>query len=445
MPHARAHHARASASVRASSRGARSTSSSRRRAPRRKSALFATSGSADARPWVDDVERAIPALSNVRFVMCAPQGPANVGAAARVMQNFGIYDLALVDVGPFVLTTTTRSGDATREISDEASEGEGRAPERASEVLGSEARTTPLCEEAMRYACAADWLLADAERCDDAEEALRGCSFVLATTARPRSGTPLMTAREAAERVREEAKRGKVAVLFGNERTGLTNDELSWAHAAVAIPTAGAGKICRKSLKYTGGTGPTSLNLSHAVGILAYEIFMACGGEATNGEILPEKAKLLTVDEKVTLRNEIVAARRTLDVLRSDVGASTSSASADDGDGEDGDDEDDEEIIAREERAFERILAAAPMHRSDAAALFQLSRRVTAMAKGAVVAPRDGENLLDETVVQCVRSLVDENQAVTIKSARNRLRARLGVSLTNREIARAIARAASDL
>jgi hypothetical protein len=225
----------------------------------------------------------------------------------------------------------------------------------------------------------------------------------------------------------------------------LTNDELSWAHAAVAIPTAGAGKICRKSLKYTGGTGPTSLNLSHAVGILAYEIFMACGGEATNGEILPEKAKLLTVDEKVTLRNEIVAARRTLDVLRSDVGASTSSASADDGDGEDGDDEDDEEIIAREERAFERILAAAPMHRSDAAALFQLSRRVTAMAKGAVVAPRDGENLLDETVVQCVRSLVDENQAVTIKSARNRLRARLGVSLTNREIARASARAASDL
>ena len=123
MPRARAHRARASASVRASSRGARSTSSSRRRAPRRKSALFATSGSADARPWVDDVERAIPALSNVRFVMCAPQGPANVGAAARVMQNFGIYDLALVAVGPFVLPTTTRSGHATREIPGQASRG----------------------------------------------------------------------------------------------------------------------------------------------------------------------------------------------------------------------------------------------------------------------------------------------------------------------------------
>jgi len=144
MPRASAHRARASAPSRSSSRGARGASSSRRRAPRRKSALFAASGPADARPWVDDVERAVPALRNVRFVMCAPQGPANVGAAARVMQNFGIYDLALVDVGPFVLTTTTTRGDATREISDEASEGEGRAPERASEVRGGEARTTPL-------------------------------------------------------------------------------------------------------------------------------------------------------------------------------------------------------------------------------------------------------------------------------------------------------------
>ena len=55
----------------------------------------------------------------------------------------------------------------------------------------------------------------------------------------------------------KEAKRGKVAVLFGNERTGLTNEELAQALACVAIPTAGQG-TCRRSLKYTGGTGPTS-------------------------------------------------------------------------------------------------------------------------------------------------------------------------------------------
>ena len=38
--------------------------------------------------------------------------------------------------------------------------------------------------------------------------------------------------------------------------------------------TAGQGALCRKTLKYTGGTGPTSLNLSQAVGVLAYELFM---------------------------------------------------------------------------------------------------------------------------------------------------------------------------
>lgn len=375
----------------------------------------------------------LPALSNVRFVMCNPQGPANVGAAARVMQNFGVYDLKLVDVGPFVLAAADR---AERGTLDEASEGEGRAPERASTVMGEEAaRTTPLSDEAMRYACAADWLLADAERCQTSEEALKDCSFVLATTARPRSGTPLMTAREAAERIAEEAKRGKVAVMFGNERTGLTNEELSWAHAAVAIPTAGTGKLCRRSLKYTGGTGPTSLNLSHAVGILAYEIFMAISGDDAKGEILPEKQKLLTVDEKVTLKNEIMSARRALDVLTSDVEPDASSLAEKE--------DDDGELSQREEKAFERILAAAPMHRSDAAALFQLSRRVSAMAKGGVVAPHDGENLLDATVVESLRRLTVEadGKIVTVRAARNHLRAELGVSLTNREIERAIARA----
>ena len=368
-------------------------------------------------------------MSDVRFVLCNPQGPANVGACARVMQNFGIYDLKLCDVGPFVLRS-----DEARETLDEASEGEGRSPERASSEMGATAATTaPLSEEAMRYACAADWLLADAERCETVEDALRECTFVLATTARPRSGTPLMTAREAAERVRAEAKNGKVAVLFGNERTGLTNEELSWAHAAVAIPTAGTGKLCRKSLKYTGGTGPTSLNLSHAIGITAYEIFMACSGDDAKGEILPEKQKLLSVDEKVTLRDEIIAARRALDVLTMDIEPSSSTGAEDD----------DDELSAREARAFERILAAAPMHRSDAAALFQLSRRVSAMAKGSVVAQTPGENLLDATIIECVRELVDLDASArpTVKSARGRLRAQLGVSLTNREIERAIERA----
>ena len=393
-------------------------------------------------PWVEDVHDASPEIANVRFVLCSPQGAANVGACARAMQNFGVYELKLVDVGPAVLAEG--SGDAnavtpgtSSGILDEASEGEGRAPERASD------QGAPLSEEALRYACAADWLLEDAERCADVDAALRGCTFVLATTARPRTGTPLMTARDAAKLVAEEAKRGKVAVLFGNERTGLTNEELAWASAAVVVPTAGAGKLCRRSLKYTGATGPTSLNLSHAVGIIAYEIFMACFGDAANGSIEPENQKLLTAEEKVTLRNELVAARRALDVLESDVDTSTASTSS--ASNAEDDEEDEDLMRKRESRSFERLLAAAPVHRSDAAALFQLSRRVSAMKRGAIVTENDEENLLDRTVVECLRALVaaDASRAPTVRNARNHIRAQLGVSLTNREIERALARARS--
>ena len=49
----------------------------------------------------------------------------------------------------------------------------------------------------------------------------------------------------------KEAARGKVAVLFGNERTGLTNEELAQAHACVAIPTAGQGTLCRRVRRQT--------------------------------------------------------------------------------------------------------------------------------------------------------------------------------------------------
>ena len=67
----------------------------------------------------------------------------------------------------------------------------------------------------------------------------------------------MVTARVAAGMLAKEAKRGKVTVLFGNERTGLTNEELAQAHACVAIPTAGQGTLCRRNL-ISGGTGPTS-------------------------------------------------------------------------------------------------------------------------------------------------------------------------------------------
>ena len=444
----------------------------------------ASSGDADvastravAPPWKEEVLESHSLLGNVCFVLCGPQGPQNVGSVARVMQNFGIYDLRITEPGPFVLAGGTRE-DVTPADGASSSGGVNSGATLGPDGLGSELppalRPTrpddavdgnpadddptspdPLCDEAYRFACAADWLLAESRRYDTALDAIADCTFVMATTARPRGNVPLVTARVAAEMLAREAKRGKVAVLFGNERTGLTNEELAQAHACVAIPTAGQGTLCRRSLKYTGGTGPTSLNLSQAVGVLAYEMFMAAdaaretvpGSVPGDGESAPKgvnagridlpASQLMTVGEKNTLLNELLAARRSLDVLPNE----TDSDDAEDSSGDDAGEEDDD-LDVREERGIERVLNSSPLARRDAAALFQLARRVKAAAKAGDDSSGAGSSsgLLDAAVL---RAVAEVDGTRTVRKARAKIRERLGVSLTNREIARAIRRAAA--
>ena len=463
------------------------TSGGRRRSARavRGVVSAASSGDADvastravAPPWKDEVLGSHSLLGNVCFVLCGPQGPQNVGSVARVMQNFGIYDLRITEPGPFVLAGGTRE-DVTPADGASSSGGVNSGATLGPDGLGSELppalRPTrpddavdgdpadddptspdPLCDEAYRFACAADWLLAESKRCDTALDAIADCTFVMATTARPRGNVPLVTARVAAEMLAREAKRGKVAVLFGNERTGLTNEELAQAHACVAIPTAGQGTLCRRSLKYTGGTGPTSLNLSQAVGVLAYEMFMAAdaaretvpGSVPGDGESAPKgvnagridlpASQLMTVGEKNTLLNELLAARRSLDVLPNE----TDSDDAEDSSGDDAGEEDDD-LDVREERGIERVLNSSPLARRDAAALFQLARRVKAAAKAGDDSSGAGSSsgLLDAAVL---RAVAEVDGTRTVRKARAKIRERLGVSLTNREIARAIRRAAAS-
>ncbi len=444
-----------------------------------------------APPWKEEVLDSHAALGDVCFVLCAPQGPQNCGAVARVMQNFGVYDLRLVNPGPFVLergdeleraTTSDDENDEANVAPDGANargginsgaalgpDGLGHGDElppalrptlksRAAEsderfASDDDYTRAPLCAEAYRFACAADWLLADASRHDSHVDAIKDCTFVMATTARPRGNVPLVTARVAAKMLVEESKRGKVAVLFGNERTGLTNEELAQAHACVAIPTAGQGSLCRKSLKYTGGTGPTSLNLSQAVGVLAYELFMAADAAVAEtdetyrgvaeGAINIPTSQLMTVGEKHTLKNELIAARRSLDVLKT--------VSVSDDDDEEEDDDDDVEGDDREERGIERVLNAAPLQRRDAAALFQLARRVKAVS--AVDASDDDgkENggasnpgPLDGKVTRVVARLAENGETPSVKRARARVREALGLSLTDKEIRKAIRKASSS-
>ena len=463
------------------------TSGGRRRSARavRGVVSAASSGDADvastravAPPWKEEVLESHSLLGNVCFVLCGPQGPQNVGSVARVMQNFGIYDLRITEPGPFVLAGGTRE-DVTPADGASSSGGVNSGATLGPDGLGSELppalRPTrpddavdgdpaddptspdPLCDEAYRFACAADWLLAESKRCDTALDAIADCTFVMATTARPRGNVPLVTARVAAEMLAREAKRGKVAVLFGNERTGLTNEELAQAHACVAIPTAGQGTLCRRSLKYTGGTGPTSLNLSQAVGVLAYEMFMAAdaaretvpGSVPGDGESAPKgvnagridlpASQLMTVGEKNTLLNELLAARRSLDVLPNETDTDDA---AEDSSGDHAGEEDDD-LDVREERGIERVLNSSPLARRDAAALFQLARRVKAAAKAGDDSSGAGSSsgLLDAAVL---RAVAEVDGTRTVRKARAKIREMLGVSLTNREIARAIRRAAAS-
>ena len=153
---------------------------------------------------------------NIRIVLVRPQHPGNMGAAARAMKNMGLSHLTLV------------------------------AP-----------RAFP-AEEAFARAAGADDILAKAQVVADVREAVADCVLVVATSARSRSiAWPSLLPKEAAVALWASAASGPVALLFGAERTGLTNAELDFAHALVQIPV---------DPKFS------SLNLAAAVQILCYEI-----------------------------------------------------------------------------------------------------------------------------------------------------------------------------
>jgi len=121
-------------------------------------------------------------------------------------------------------------------------------------------RTPVDAEAAARAAGAAD-LLARARIVATVDEAVGDCGLVFGTTARPRSVHWRVTgAREAAAELAASSTARPVAVLFGGERNGLSNEALERCQALVRIPCA---------------AGYESLNLAQAVQVVAYEIRMA--------------------------------------------------------------------------------------------------------------------------------------------------------------------------
>ena len=156
---------------------------------------------------------------SIRFVLVRTSHPGNIGAAARAIRTMGFSRLSLV------------------------------APHRYPHA------------DATAMAAGADDVLGNIVVVPTLVEAVADCTVVLGCTAR-RRGVQMeeLSPRQAATRARAASAQVEVAIVFGNERTGLENDELMLCHAAVHIPSI---------------EGFSSLNLAQAVQVLAYELRLA--------------------------------------------------------------------------------------------------------------------------------------------------------------------------
>lgn len=163
----------------------------------------------------------LPIHPLLQFVLVRPHYPENVGAAARAMKTQGFTRLVLVKPGKMA---------------------------------------EPNHVMAIKMAVKSLDVLGAAPVVPDVKSALAGVDFTYATTAR-RGVSGVWLVRKAARDAVERAARGeRLAILFGNEKTGLAEDDLQGAHARVRIPMA---------------ADQPSINLGQAVQIFAHELFVA--------------------------------------------------------------------------------------------------------------------------------------------------------------------------
>ncbi len=157
-------------------------------------------------------------LSNIRIVLVNTSHTGNIGSAARAMKTMGLSELYLVDpVSP---------------------------PDSHSSAL----------------AAGATEVLGNLKIVDNLEQAIEGCGLVVGTSARSRTlPWPMLEPRECGTKLVDESVNYPVALVFGRENNGLSNDELQLCHFHVCIPA---------NPEYS------SLNLAAAVQTLCYEIRM---------------------------------------------------------------------------------------------------------------------------------------------------------------------------
>lgn len=174
-------------------------------------------------------------LNDIRIVLVETSHPGNIGSTARAMKTMGLKSLHLVNPKSF--------------------------PDK----------------KAIEMAAGADDILEQAVVVDSLEQALNGCQLILSTSARPRGlSLPGLSPSSSGEMLSHQPDGTSVAIVFGRESSGLTNEELLRSQFHINIPS---------NPEYS------SLNLSQAVQIIAYELRM----------------KLLSPDVEVALRRDELA------------------------------------------------------------------------------------------------------------------------------------------
>ncbi len=168
-------------------------------------------------------------FSNIRIILVHTSHPGNIGGVARAMKNMGLSNLVLV------------------------------APQRFPD------------EQANWRAAGADDVLEAARIVETLEEAVADCHYIVGTSARGRRiPWPILDPRACAVKVEAEASKGQVAIVFGREDRGLTNEELHQCHLHLHIPS------CEDY---------SSLNLAMAVQVVCYELRMLMlAPETSNNE-----------------------------------------------------------------------------------------------------------------------------------------------------------------
>lgn len=181
----------------------------------------------------------------IKIVLVNTSHPGNIGAAARAMKNMGLSRLVLVSPEEFPSGVAVGRAAGAVDILD------------AVEVVGS------------------------------LQEAVADCGLIIGTSARSRSMPwPMLSPQASAARLVTESAQHPVALVFGREATGLSNEELQLCHFHVQIPA---------------NPDYSSLNLGAAVMVLAYEIYQAQLAATAD----PEREEIATWDQPLASAEQV--------------------------------------------------------------------------------------------------------------------------------------------